>query len=67
MVLPGTNYCEILFRQKLLFYFTMQYLHEDQYYIDLYDLLTVKECLHSEENIAKGKLPKYKDKEILKK
>lgn len=42
----------------------MQYLHEEQYYIELYDFLTIKECLRWEKNIIKGDLPKYKDKKI---
>ncbi len=42
----------------------MDYLHEDQYYIDLYDLLTIKECLLWEKNVIERDLPPYKGKKI---
>ncbi len=45
----------------------MQYLYEKQHYVDLYDLLTIRECLDWEENITKRKLPRYQNKEIPKK
>ncbi|MDQ5981630.1 MAG: hypothetical protein QG570_380 [Patescibacteria group bacterium] len=42
----------------------MNYLKDEQYYIDLYDLITIRECLHWEENIIKRDLPPYKGKKI---
>jgi len=42
----------------------MNYLKDEHYYGEIYDLLTIKECLRWEENIIKGKLPKYKGKKI---
>lgn len=45
----------------------MTFLKGEQYYIDLYDLLTIRECLHWEENIIRQELPKLKGKKIYKK
>lgn len=42
----------------------MKYLNDEQHYVDLYDLLTIKECLGWEKNIIKGNLPKYNGKKI---
>jgi hypothetical protein len=45
----------------------MQYIHEKQYYIDLYDLLTIRECLNWEKRINQKDLPAFKGKKIHKK
>lgn len=45
----------------------MQYLHDEQYYIDLYDLLTIKQCLEWEKNIQEKDLSDYNKKKIPKK
>ncbi len=45
----------------------MVYLKDDQYYIDLYDLLTIKECLDWEKNIQEKDLSDYNKKKITKK
>lgn len=45
----------------------MRYLYDDQHYIDLYDLLTIKECLDWEKGILERKLLEHKGKKIPKK
>ncbi len=43
----------------------MQYLKEEQYYVDLYDLQTIKECLDWEKRILERNLPDYNGKKLL--
>ena len=45
----------------------MVYLKDEQYYTDLYDLLTIKECLEWEKNIQEKDLSDYNKKKIPKK
>ena len=45
----------------------MVYLKDEQYYTDLYDLLTIKECLDWEKNIQEKDLSDYNKKKISKK
>lgn len=42
----------------------MKYLQEEQYYIDIYDLSTIKECLGYKEKAFSGDLPKFKGKKF---
>lgn len=43
----------------------MQYLREEQYYIDLYDLFTIEECLDWEKRFLEHKISKYDGKKII--
>lgn len=45
----------------------MQYLNDEAYYIDRYDLHTIKECLDWEKRILENDLPDYNGKKLSKK
>src|SRR5687768_16963932 len=42
----------------------MRYLHDEPHYVDLYDLLTIRECLRTIEFFKKSYQEKKKDKKI---
>lgn len=42
----------------------MQYLHDEQHYVDLYDLFTIEECLDWEKRFLEHPISKYEGKKI---